>query len=113
MGPAGNPADALLFGLLEQGPFKLPPGLLQTEFMGLEEWCFLPCPTQEGGGLPSPFLQVSDGSCHGSSDSVPWMVLCLELVIGGRPCLFKGWELVLWPCLQELVDGTEGWVCKL
>ena len=75
--------------------------------MGLEESRFLPCPPQEGGSLPSPFLQVGDGGSHGSADSVPGMVLCLKLVVGGCPCLFKGWELVRWPGLQELMDGLD------
>ena len=95
IGPAGNPANALLLGLQEKGPFKLPPGLVQTEFMCLEERSLRPCPPQEGGSLPSPFLKAHDGGGNGASDCVPWILLGLELLVctalWARLGLVGGW----------------------
>ena len=61
----------------------------------------------EFGGLPAPFLEVDNGGCQWSTDTVPRVLLGLKLLKCLLPRLFKGWELIFWPCLDEVVNGLD------
>ena len=62
---------------------------------------------QEVSRLPSPFQEVDNRGCQGSSYSVPWVLFLLQLLSGQLPRLFKSWHLVGWPCLDEVMDGSD------
>ena len=57
--------------------------------------------------LPTPFKEVDYGRGKRPTDTVPGVLFLLELLVGLAPCLLQGLDLVLWPGLDEVVDGFD------
>ena len=84
MRSAGQSVYALILGLLEQGPFQLPPRLLQVKLIAQHERSFRSVPSHQVGSLPAPFL-----------------------VICGFPGLFQCCQLLRGPGMDKAVDGSD------
>ena len=83
--------DSLLFGLFCESFFQLPPRAVECDFTGQHQFGLRSDPPHELCWLPSPVLKVHDGGGNGTPDTVPWVLLGLELLVCGMPCLLKGW----------------------
>lgn len=57
--------------------------------------------------MPSPFLEVHEGSGQRTSNTVPGVLLGLELLVSGVPSLFKSRKLLWGPCLDKVMDGFD------
>ena len=84
-----------------------PPRFLEMHLIGQHERCFCSGPVKKIMHIPSPLGHVGDGGCHGSLDCVPGVLLASEVVMCGLPSLLELWKLVSWPCLDELVHGSD------
>ena len=92
---------ALLLGFKKKGSFYFPPGILEGGLILQEVVIGGSCPSVEGVHLPIPLHHIGDGCCRGSSDSVPWILFVLKLVVNGLPCLVEMGLPILWPCVKE------------
>ena len=77
------------------------PVILHVDVGFGHEGSFMSMPVVEVVCCPSPFFEVGQRGCHGALHVVPGMLLFMDLVADGEPCLFDVLNMVGWPMAKE------------
>ena len=107
IGFACQSGNALVFGLLFQGPPEFPPRVLEVDLLLEEERAAGSMPSMDVLDLPFPFQDVGDCGSHRTPDHIPWTLLGLELIVELSPSLLQMGELFWWPVVIQGVHGFD------
>ena len=107
MQSAGKSVGSLPLCLPCEGELNLPPWSLEVYLLCQQKLGFWSTPVKQFLRLPTPFKEVHNGCSQGPTDAVPGILLLLELVVGLSPGLLQGWELLGWPCLDQVVNSLD------
>ena len=100
---AGQTVGSLPLGLLSESALDVPPWCLKVKLLRKQQLGFGPAPMKQFLRLPAPFEEVDNVCSQRPTDTVPRVLLLLEVVVCLAPCLFQ----VGWPGLDEMANGFD------